>query len=62
MTDRIIVATFNDTTGVSASFDINHDTVTFTGSVTAIDAALAKGVVYTPINGFIGDDTPAAAE
>jgi hypothetical protein len=47
----------NNATGVTASFDANHDALTITGSVTAIDAAMAKGVVYTPANGFIGDDT-----
>ena len=47
----------NDTTGLTASFDAGHDTLTVTGTVAAIDAALLKGVVYTPGNGFIGDDT-----
>ena len=47
----------NDATGLSASFDAGRDTLTVTGTVTAIDAALLKGVVYTPGSGFIGDDT-----
>ena len=51
------VLALNDTTGLGISFDTKHDTVTLTGSVAAIDAALARGVVYTPNSGFTGDDT-----
>jgi Ca2+-binding RTX toxin-like protein len=43
----------NDATGIT--FDAVNDTLI--GSVAAIDAVLAKGVIYTPANGFNGDDT-----
>ena len=47
----------NNSNGVSVLFDDSHDTMTLTGSTAAIDAALGKGMVYTPDNGFTGNDT-----
>jgi len=47
----------NDATGLSVGSDDNQDLLTLTGSVAEIDAALAKGVVYTPASGFNGGDT-----
>ncbi|WP_407177237.1 FecR domain-containing protein [Bradyrhizobium sp. STM 3562] len=46
-----------DSTGLTLSFDAGHDTVAISGTVADIDAALAKGVIYTPANDFVGHDT-----
>ncbi|WP_024512766.1 FecR domain-containing protein [Bradyrhizobium sp. ARR65] len=50
-----------DSTGLTLSFDAAHDTVAIAGTVADIDAALAKGVIYTPANDFVGHDTLTVA-